>query len=106
MKLVHAHPQRCLRKLVPGMAKRFPSMRGTPAVSYVIACPGCGFSAMYMSGEARFIESVEWTTREAPDAKGKLAAVAQPETLSLEGTIRCLACKKDIRIDENDMTAG
>jgi len=105
MQIVHAHPQRCLRKLAPGTVKRFPS-RGGVAQGYVLACAGCGFRAMYMPGEATFTESAKWTTREAPDANGKLVHVAQPETLSLAGTIRCLACKKDIRIVENDMTAA
>jgi len=86
------------------MVKRM--MPRGPLHGYTLACPGCGFRALYMTGEATFTESAKWTSREAPDASGKLVHVAQPETLSLAGTIRCLACKKDIRIVENEMTAA
>lgn len=80
--LEHAPDQLCTQKLTKGMVKRC-SLRG-PLLGYYVACPCCGFAALYL-GEHNFVE--EPTGFRFPK-----------RLIGAEVALTCYACRRALRI--------
>lgn len=82
----------CSRTLKRGEIKRV-MPRGPLFIGYYIACPGCGFIAVYLHDEAAFVE--EDASREG---RG-------PFQLLGIGSARCVGCKAALGVEDGDLVS-
>ncbi len=109
MRLVHAPPQKCARKLARGEVKRCMA-RGRVLVGYHVACPACGWVASHLREHHDFLEG-PWdrTAYELVDevtGAKTTTIVHHPMTLTAMTPLRCPRCAALITIIDNAIEAA
>lgn len=92
-----AHPQRCVRKLARGEVKR---LFGAGALhGYYVACPWCGFTALWLQGEADFAEDGTAESSSPKVTGGPALAFRHPRLVSARAELRCPSCRVGARLE-------
>lgn len=103
MRFVICHPQRCIRKLARGCAKRM--FASGPLIGYFIVCPGCGFPGSYLHTEAEYVETGPWITAQGLGASDVVIQnYRTPTSVSASKPLYCFGCHGTMVLSDNEIT--